>query len=377
MLASGLGLIAATYGLVRLAYGLFLPDVQRDLGLTAGTAGWVSSGASVLYCVGAVTGFALSTRAPRGLVAAAALVAGGGAIGMAAAADPVAFGAASVLGSAGAGLASPALVRLVTELLPPDRRDRAQAVVNAGTGPGLVAAGVLALLLLPDWRTAWAMSGVFALVVGGVLLAVSHGGRGGAGTRAAARPPAPDAGWWRAHLALLTLALLFGAGSAVVWTYGRSVLVDAGAPAAVSVSAWIALGLGGAAVVVTSRWTSRLRARTQWGVTTVAVALAVGALGTVPQWTVLALVSCAVFGWGYTAATGALIAWTTEVGPERSPAGTSVLFVALVLGQAVGAAAAGALLGPAGAAVVFVSGALMTASCAVLGLLAGSAGAGP
>lgn len=368
LLASGLGLIAATYGLVRLAYGLFLPDVQRDLGLGSGAAGWVSSGASVLYCVGAVAGFVLAARVPRALVAVAAVVAGGGAIGLAAAGDPVVFGATSIVGSAGAGLASPALVRLVTEHLPPDGQDRAQAVVNAGTGPGLVAAGVLALLLLPDWRTAWACSGVFALVVGGVLLAVTHRAGHRTSTRAATRTAAPDAPWWRAHRSVLALALLFGAGSAVVWTYGRSVLVDAGAPVEVSVSAWIALGLGGAAVVVTARWTSPLRARTQWAVTTTAVALGVLALGTLPQWTVLALVSCAVFGWGYTAATGALIAWTTEVEPDRASAGTSVLFVALVLGQAAGAAAAGALLGPAGSPAVFVAGALVTAACAALGL---------
>lgn len=371
LLASGLGLIAATYGLVRLAYGLFLPDVQRDLALRADAAGWISSGASAVYCLAAVAGFALAARAPRVLVAVAAVVAGGGALGMAAATGPVPFGVASVLASAGAGLASPALVQLVTERLPRAARGRAQEVVNSGTGPGLVGAGVLALVLLPDWRTAWACSGVFALVVGGVLLASTRGGR----SEQTSRTAAPDTAWWRAHGAVLALALLFGAGSAVVWTYGRSVLVDAGAPVVVSVSAWIALGLGGAAVVLTAPWTSRLRARAQWAVTTAAVALAVLVLGTAPQSTVLALVACALFGWGYTAATGALIAWTTEIDPDQAPAGTSVLFVALVLGQAGGAATAGALLGPAGAPAVFVTAAVVTAACAALGLRVRGGGA--
>ncbi|WP_416393171.1 MULTISPECIES: MFS transporter [unclassified Curtobacterium] len=376
---SGLGLIAATYGLVRLAYGLFLPDVQRDLGLRADAAGWVSSGASALYCVGAVVGYRCAGRVPRVLVAVAAAVAGAGALGMAAAGAPAAFAIASVVGSAGAGLASPALVSLVTTLVPPPAQRRAQAVVNAGTGPGLVAAGVLALALLPDWRTAWTWSGIATLVVGAVLLASSWSPRrtGAGGRTRTERSPAagPDPAWWRAHRAVLVLALLFGAGSAVVWTYGRSVLVDAGAPVAVSVSAWIALGVGGAAVVVTARWTSRLRARTQWALTGVAVALGVLALGTVPQWTPVALVACAVFGWGYTAATGALIAWTTEIDPERSSAGTAVLFVALVLGQAGGAAAAGAVVEPLGSPGTFGAGALVTAVCAVLGARVRAAGA--
>lgn len=359
LLVSGLGLIAATYGLVRLAYGLFLPDVQRDLGLRADAAGWVSSGASALYCVGAVAGFLLAARMPRVLVAVATLVAGVGAIAMATAGGAPAFGISAVVASAGAGLASPALVRIVAAQVPPALQGRTQAIVNAGTGPGLVGAGVLALVLLPDWRTAWAVSGVFALAVGALLLVASRGGT------AASRSPLPGAPWFAAHRGVLVLALLFGAGSAVVWTYGRSALVEAGASVVVSVSAWIALGIGGAAVVVTARWTNGLRARTLWAVTAGSVAVAVVVLGAAPQSTVAALLACAVFGWGYTAATGALIAWTTEIDAERSSAGTSMLFVALVLGQAVGAAGAGALVGAIGFVATFVVGAGVTAASAV------------
>ncbi len=356
---SGLGLIAATYGLVRLAYGLFLPDVQRDLGLRSDAAGWVSSGASAMYCVGAVAGFLLAARMPRALVAVSTLVAGVGAIAMAAAGGSLAFGISAVVASAGAGLASPALVRIVAEQVPSALLGRAQAIVNAGTGPGLVGAGVLALVLLPDWRTAWAVSGVFALAVGALLLVVSCGGA------AASRAPLPGAPWFTAHRGVLLLALLFGAGSAVVWTYGRSALVEAGASVVVSVSAWIALGIGGAAVVMTARWTNGLRARTLWAVTAGSVAVAVVVLGAAPQSTVAALLACVVFGWGYTAATGALIAWTTEIDAERSSAGTSMLFVALVLGQAVGAAGAGALVGAIGFVATFVVGAGVTAASAV------------
>ncbi len=370
-LGSGLALIAATYGLVRLAFGLFLPDVQRDLGLRPDAAGWVSSGASAMYCVGAVVGFLVAARVPRVLVAAAAGVAGVGALAMAAAPGPWSFGIAAVVASTGAGLASPALVQLVSRAVPGPVQGTAQAVVNSGTGPGLVAAGALALVLLPDWRTAWAWSGVFALVVGVVLLVVSRGSGSGGD-----RPAAPGTAWFAAHRRVIALALLFGAGSAVVWTYGRSALVDAGAPVVVSVSAWIALGVGGAAVAVTARWTSGLRARTLWAVTAGAVAVAVVALGLAPQSTAVAMLACAVFGWGYTAATGALIAWTTELDAARSSAGTSALFVALVLGQAVGAAASGALVGTAGYAATFVVGALVTAASAVLAVVGKRSGPG-
>lgn len=356
LVAGGTALIAATYGLVRLAYGLFLPDVERDLGLDTTAAGWVSSGASVLYCVGALVGFLAARTHPRTLVAVAACTAGIGATAMAASPDAVVFGASAVVGSTGAGLASPALVALIDQQVPDGRRGRAQAIVNSGTGPGLAVAGVLALVLLPDWRTAWAVSGAVALATGAAVLLA--GRRGDPSPAAGDRP---DGHWFRQHAAVLVLATAFGAGSAAVWTYGRAALVDAGTPAALSVVAWIALGLGGACVAVTAPWTTRLSARTAWGVTTAAVALAVAALGLVPAVTLLALVACAVFGWGYTAATGALIAWTTEIDPERAASGTSMLFVTLVLGQAVGSAGAGALVGGVGTGGTLVVAAVVVA----------------
>ncbi|MFJ4297797.1 MFS transporter [Curtobacterium sp. NPDC089689] len=361
-LGSGLALIAVTYGLVRLAFGLFLPDVQRDLDLDATAAGWVSAAASACYCVGALAGFVLARSHARALVVAATVTAAAGALGMAASSGAVVFSVAAMVGSASAGLASPALVRLVEERVSRPGRTRAQAFVNAGTGPGLVVAGVLALLLLPDWRTAWAVSGVAAVLVGAVVLVAAgrrdehDGGRG---------PSTPGRRWSRAHARLLVVALLYGAGTASVWTFGRSTLVDAGASTVTSVLLWLTVGVGGAAVTVTSRRTAGLRARTMWLVTALVTAAAVAVEGVVPASGAVSLAAGVVFGWGYTAATGALIAWTTEIAPEHAAAGTSVLFVVLVLGQAVGAAGLGAVLDAAGPAVAFLLAAAVTAIGAV------------
>ncbi|KTR24500.1 MULTISPECIES: MFS transporter [Curtobacterium] len=372
LVATGLGTIAATYGLVRLALGLFLPDVQRDLGFGAAVGGAVSSGASVLYCVGALVGFVSAGRSARRLVAAATLAAGLGAVVMAAAPTALVFGAAAVVASTGAGLASPALVQLVRERVAAEDRSRAQAVVNAGTGPGLVVAGLLALMLLPEWRAAWAAAGVATLLVGAATLLAAG--------RPSGRPATDDPGgrtsvdrwpgrrWVVAHRVPVVAALAFGAGSAVVWTFGRAALVDAGLPMAATIVAWVAIGLGGAAVTVTARWTSGLTAGRQWAITAVAAAAAVLAIGSAPGVAPVVLVACAVFGWGYTAATGALIAWTTEVDAAHAAAGTSMLFVLLVAGQAVGAAVAGSFVGPLGTGATCTAAAVVVLLAAVLPL---------
>ena len=344
-------MIAATYGLVRLAYGLFLPDVQRDLGLGVGAAGGISAGASIIYCAGALLGFLVAGWHPRALVLVSGVSAALGACGMALSPGAGWFAGFAIMGSAGAGLASPALVAVLQRNPSTRRSPRAQAIVNAGTGPGLVAAGLLALVLLPDWRLAWGIAAVLTIAVAAAVLRADRSGA----ERAGARRPLPPASWYRAHRRVLAAALLMGAGSAAVWTYGRTFLVASGATEVVSVSAWIALGVGGTVVIGTARGMERWSPRTSWTLTACTIAASTALLAVAAGSAPLALAACAAFGWGYTAGSGALIAWTTSIDAPRAPAGTALLFVTLILGQALGAAALGALIPVLGEPAVFLA----------------------
>jgi predicted MFS family arabinose efflux permease len=395
LVAGGTALIAVTYGLVRLAYGLYLPEMQADLGFDSGVAGTVSSGGSLAYVAGAVAGFAAAGRHSRALVVAAGATAGIGAAGMAVAPEVVPFALAAVLGSAGAGLASPALVRVLQRGLDDGRQAGAQTVVNAGTGPGLVAAGLLAFALLPDWRLAWLAAAWGAIAAAGAVLVLDRRAsssarslvRDGAATARAdaARPsgatglgPAgprgllPPRSWFVAHRWVLLAALLAGAGSAGVWNYGRTLLVDAGVAAELSVGAWVCLGAGGTAVIVTARPLARLAPGAVWTLTLTVMAAGTAGVVTLPGVVPVAFVACAAFGWAYTAATGALIAWTAEIDAERAASGTALLFVLLVAGQAVGAVVLGALVGATGYGTAF----LLATLAALLAALAALPGLG-
>ena len=364
LIAAGTGLIAATYGLVRFAYGLYLVEVQDALGMGVSVAGFISSAASVVYCLGALVGLFAATRHPRTLVIAAGLSAAASAIGMAGAPDVPAFAVFAVAGSAGAGLASPALVALLQRSATTADDPRAQTIVNAGTGPGLVAAGLLALWLLPDWRLAWAVAGAFTLGVTALVLVADRRG----GTRGDAPAPVsfPPGSWFAAHWRLLLAALLLGVGSAAVWTYARTLLVASGTPPVLTLVAWMALGAGGIAVMATARWTGHLGPRRAWTTTVLTVAVATSVLTVAPNSVPLVLAACAVFGWGYVAGSGALIGWTAQIDAERAAAGTALLFITLVLGQAVGAAVIGALIPWTDYTVAFLVAAALTAAGALV-----------
>lgn len=284
---------------------------------------------------------------------------------MAAAPTAAFFAVFAIASSAGAGLASPALVAVVGRTLPERSVPRSQAVVNAGTGPGLVLAGVLALVLLPDWRTAWVLAAIVTVLAGTVVLLAD--GRGDmAAVRARVLPPRS---WYAAHARVIAAALLMGFGSAAAWTYTRTVLVDAGAGETISIVAWVALGLGGTVVIVSSRFTDRLEPRLLWAVTAglIAIASAVIAMGAaVPA---LVLIAAVVFGWAYTAGSGALIGWTTLIDTERAAAGTALLFVVLILGQAGGAVAAGALVVAGGYPPAFLVAAVVSLAAAAIGVM--------
>nr|WP_301539730.1 MFS transporter [Nocardioides sp. zg-DK7169] len=355
-------MIAGTYGLVRLAYGLFLPDIQASVSMGSAVAGYVSSGASAAYCAGALVGLLAPGRA-RLLVVGAWGTASFGALGMALAPGMALLVPSAILASAGAGLASPGMVAVVARNIPTARRDRAQAVVNSGTGPGLVGAGLLALVLT-QWRLGFAVSAALTAAAGLCVLLLDRPRptpveepttAAGGGTR------------WLPALGLpATGALLLGGASSAVWTYGRAHLVAAGASDSGSILAWIGIGVGGTATVLTARRLSALPAPRAWLLTTLVAALATAGL-IAPGPLALTVLACAVFGWGFVAATSALIAWTARLVPTRAAAGTSVVFITLVVGQAAGSSAGGAISARADLSATFLLAALAAVLAAACG----------
>ncbi|TDK28230.1 MFS transporter [Arthrobacter crusticola] len=343
-------LIGATYGLARLGYGLFLPAFSAAFALTPTVGGLLASGASVTYCVSAMLGFRFAPTRPRLVVVLAGLTATGGSALIAAAPGTTVFVGAVLLAGMGAGFASPALVELVQRNFEPAGQDRLQSVVNSGTGFGVIAAGTFSLVLGSSWRLAWALIAVvsFSAMIG-VLQSDTSCGDSARGSRPGSRrPTAPGTRHRRAGLYLLrrpvTAAFIFGLGSSAIWVHGRALLEGLGGMTVESsAAAWIALGAGGAAAALTSPWLARHTIQTTWPVTVLGVAITTATFAIAPQSIAASFGAAALFGLAYTAATSVLIIWAARTA-KSSATGTSVLFISLVLGQAMGATLVGALI---------------------------------
>lgn len=347
---TAVALIAATYGLARFGYGLFLPQFSGSFALTPTIGGLLSSGASIVYCLAAAVGFRYAPHHPRAVTILAGSSASLGSAGIAASTVTPAFAASVLLAGMGAGFASPSLVELVRRNVTESRQDRLQSVVNSGTGFGVVAAGLLALALSTSWRLAWALIAVVTLAsMIGVLMTDSsrartapgrqHHGFRARGTRWLDLRPL-------AHPVLAAFA--YGTGCAALWIHGRTLLEQQGGMTTTSSAVvWIALGAGGAAAVLTAPWLARHSVRTTWTITVCATAGATGAIAAHPGSTAFSFAAAALFGLAYTAATSVLIIWATQTATS-SAAGTSVLFTSLVLGQAAGSTLTGSLIDAAG-----------------------------
>jgi predicted MFS family arabinose efflux permease len=287
---------------------------------------------------------------------------------VAVAATPGVFVAAVFVGGLGAGFASPAMVRVVDAAVSDSMAPTAQALVNTGTAFGVVGAGALAFAVTSTSAAWLLMAGVCAASAAGVLL----GWRSGLSTAPAgdAAPPSGGPGRPGALTVPATAAVVVGAGSAVIWTFGPTLATEAGSVPAAHVGwLWIALGVGGLAGPSTGAVVSRLGPAGGWrlcaGVLALSYLVLVAALVLGTPWP--AYVAMAVFGAGYLCLTGVLILWARAVRPAGSGAATAVLFIALAVGQALGSLALGAARAPLGPTGVVVAAALL---CALGGTLA-------
>lgn len=361
---SAVALVAATYGLARLGYGLFLPAFSTAFSLTPAVGGFLASGTSLLYCASAAVGFRFAPDHPSLMTLLAGMTAALGSAGIAAAVNMPLFVAAVLLAGMGAGFASPALVELVQRNIEEAKQKQVQSVVNSGTGFGVVAAGTLALAFGSSWRQAWILIALLSLAAMiGVLRANN--------SRTGSAPAAPDRAvpdrmrGMRQLRRPIIAAFIFGAGSAAVWVYGRALLEEQGGLSAnISALAWIALGCGGAAAVLAAPWLARHAIETTWPLTVLAVAAATCCFAAAPQNPALSFGSSVLFGLAYTAATSVLIIWAGTAAAS-SAAGTSVLFTSLVLGQSAGSALTGALIEAVGPRPAFIT---ASGLCAVAAL---------
>ncbi|QQA41949.1 MFS transporter [Pelagovum pacificum] len=348
----GFGLIAVCYGFARFAFGLFLPQIDAELGLGPALSGIISGGAFAGYCVTILLSAALTERiGARPVAVSAALVAAVGMAGIALAPTPLTLAVAVVVAGSSTGLASPPMAAAVAGAVAKGRQDLTNTVINAGTSAGVALSGPIALAIAGQWRLAFGAFAVVALVLAVAAARLLPGARGETG--AAGLP----------HLSgavqrLIAASFLMGAASTALWSFGGQLVsehLDWGATGTGIL--WSLIGAGGLA----GAWAGALVARygldrVHWAFLGL-MALSILVVGS-GQSPVLTLASGAMFGAAYVMLTGVYLVWGVRALPDRPATGLMVGFLTIAVGQTAGAPLFGLVMersGPATAVWTFAA----------------------
>lgn len=362
LVVAGVALIACCYGLARFAYGLFAPDFARDFALTPALSGLIGSGGYVGYCVAIVASTVATPRlGARRVAVAAGVLATAGIATVAAAPNATVLAIGILVAGSSTGVASPPLAAAVAAAIRERSRDAAQTIVNAGTGIGVLVSGPVAVLLADDWRVAWT---IFAVVAAGVTVWAAFAvpdarPEAGGSTASPVRPSRPLA-------LLVAAAATMGVGSIGVWTFGRQAVLDAGAADWVAPAVWTAIGAAGVLGAFAGALIARIGIRWSWALGMVAMAAGGAALALLAASPVAALAAGAVFGAAYIALTGVLLVWSTRLVPGRAAFGVGLAFLAIAVGQAIGAPLVGVVAAAVPLAAVLVGCAAIAAIGALL-----------
>lgn len=366
MVGAGAALIGTCYGLARFAYGLFAPEFEAEFAISSTVAGVIGSGSYVGYCAAILASLVLTPRwGPRRVAVLAGMVATLGIATVAVAPSAQVLAAGILIAGSSTGIASPPMAVAVARWVQQGSRDRAQTVVNAGTGLGVLVSGPIALVLLADWRWAWGAFAVIAAVVTGwVALIVPPGIGDHADARAGQVPDravgasggVPGGRSWLVpgSRSLMSASFTMGLCSIAVWTFGRDLITSQGdASTAVSAAVWTALGASGIVGALGGDIVQRAGLANSWAALMLAMGAATALFAAAPASTPAILLAATLFGASYIGLTGLALLWSTHLYPDRTSLGVGLSFFMIAAGQAAGAPVIGWLLETTGPTSLF------------------------
>jgi predicted MFS family arabinose efflux permease len=359
----GAAVVGVAFGMARYAYGLTLPDVRSEFGLSDTLLGLIASGTFAGYLVGLVSVPRLSARrGPRAPTTVGGVCGVIGAATVALAPSPWVLAAGAVLAGSAAGWVWAPYSDIVTRVVPGRHQPALLAVITTGTGLGLVALAAVGLIgALSSWRLTWAGIAVAAAVAALVnLRAVPRLDAPGSRAKAAQTSP-----WRRAMAPPLVYAVLYFAATTIYFTYASEAVRSGGLAASAASVLFAVIGVGGLVAVRTGRMSRALGAPLLGVVAVCVVSCALVLLAFGRTSLPLTILSALLFGMGFMVGSSLLAIWTAQAVPERPGDGFTLALVVGAITSIASPAAMGLLIPVTGLPMMLV----LVAAVAAVGVV--------
>lgn len=356
--------VGVAFGMARCAYGLTLPAIRSEFGLSELLLGAIASGTFLGYLLGLLAGPRLSARrGPRAPTTVGGVCGVAGCSLVATAPTPSVLAIGAVVGGSAAGWVWAPYSDIVAEAVPLRHRPTVLAVITTGTSAGLLLlAGVALVGPSSSWRLTWAgiaLAAAAAAVLN--LRTVPQLAPRRSGTDSARQSPLR-----RALVEPLAYAVLYFTAITIYFTYASDTARSGGLAASAAGLMFAVIGLGGLAGLATGRLVRSfgpplVGCGSVLVVSSALVLLALGR-GSLP----LMLLSALLLGAGFMVGSAVLAVWTAQVVTDRPGDGFTV---ALVVGAVASMAAptiAGALIPVLGLPELLVLTAVLAAGGAVV-----------
>lgn len=365
---------AVAFGPARNGYGLFLPEIREEFGLSTEVLGLIASGLYAGYLAALLAVGLLAARfGPRPPVTVGLLSAVFGMSLVAFSTNAAALAAGVVLAGTSAGWSWAPYNDAVEEAVPPRSRDRVLSVVSTGTTLGIAVAGLVAFAAVAwgaPWRAGWLAFVACALAAAILNVRLLPGGRNIGGEGWAGRP---GLSWLvcPSSAPLFVVALSFGVVNSAYFSFAVDLVSGGRSPSATLGPVFYAvMGIAGFAGLFTGDAVASFGLRRVLATTLLSLGLAVGLLGLAPGWWPAVGTSAVLFGADTMVMSALLSVWSSTVFAERPSTGFSVTLLLFGVGCVAGPAAAGVFAGEFGLESTF----LLTAVLPILTTLIRPAG---